>query len=124
MKLKVLPTHGLELIHYGVDFPYIADRVLADSDLGKLERQEGYVYWFRPRDSSSLEAQIPAVKSGDVFYQLSLRMMKCIWRHVRLRRNFHNVERALSGGLKLRIPLVLYVEKKRTQHRFQVRVSI
>jgi hypothetical protein len=44
-------------------------------------------------------------------------------RNVRLRKGFVNVERAPFGGLKLRIPTVLFVEKMRTQSRFNVRCS-
>jgi hypothetical protein len=47
-------------------------------------------------------------------------MMKAIWRHVRLRKGFHNLERAQLGGYKLRIPTVLLTEKMRTQSRFNV----
>ena len=42
-------------------------------------------------------------------------------RNVRLRKGFQNVERAPFGGLKLRIPTLLFVEKMRTQSRFNVR---
>jgi hypothetical protein len=45
-------------------------------------------------------------------------------RSVRLRRGFVNLERAPFGGEKLRIPSLLFVEKMRTQSRFNVRVSI
>lgn len=41
-------------------------------------------------------------------------------RSVRLRKGFVNVERAPFGGLKLRIPTLLFVEKMRTQSRFNV----
>jgi hypothetical protein len=40
---------------------------------------------------------------------------------VRLRKGFQNVEKAPFGGLKLRIPTLLFVEKMRTQSRFNVR---
>lgn len=43
-------------------------------------------------------------------------------RNVRLRKGFVNVERAPFGGMKLRIPTVLFVEKMRTQSRFNVSV--
>ena len=43
-------------------------------------------------------------------------------RSVRLRRGFINVERAPFGGEKLRIPSLLFVEKMRTQSRFNVRL--
>ena len=42
-------------------------------------------------------------------------------RNVRLKKGFVNMERAPFGGLKLRIPTLLYVEKMRTQSRFNVR---
>jgi hypothetical protein len=51
---------------------------------------------------------------------MSLRMMKAVWRHVRMRKGFVNVEKAPFGGMKLRIPSLLYVEKMRTQYRFNV----
>ena len=41
-------------------------------------------------------------------------------RSVRLRRGFVNLERAPFGGEKLRIPSLLFVEKMRTQSRFNV----
>ena len=43
-------------------------------------------------------------------------------RNVRLRKGFVNAERAPFGGLKLRIPTLLFVEKMRTQSRFNVRL--
>ena len=51
---------------------------------------------------------------------MSLRMMKAIWRHVRLRKGFDNVERSPYGGMKLKIPTSLLAEKLRTQSRFNV----
>lgn len=41
-------------------------------------------------------------------------------RNTRLRKGFVNLERAPFGGLKLRIPSLLFVEKMRTQNRFNV----
>lgn len=38
-----------------------------------------------------------------------------------MRKGFQNVERAPFGGQKLRIPTLLFVEKMRTQSRFNVR---
>ena len=54
------------------------------------------------------------------YFRLSLRMMKSIWRHVRLKKGFVNVERAPYGGMKLKIPTLLLTEKMRTQSRFNV----
>ena len=47
-------------------------------------------------------------------------MMKAVWRHVRLSKGFVNREAAPYGGVKLRIPHVLFMEKMRTQSRFNV----
>ena len=58
------------------------------------------------------------------YFRLSLRMMKSIWRHVRLKKGFVNVERAPYGGLKLKIPTLLLTEKMRTQSRFNVSQSV
>ena len=46
--------------------------------------------------------------------------MKAVWRHVRLKKNFVNREVVPHIGTKLRIPVVLLVEKLRTQQRFNV----
>ena len=67
-----------------------------------------------------MDDQIPVWRIGNQFYMMSLRMMKSIFRHVRLRKGFVNREAALFGGEKLRIPRLLLMEKMRTQHRFNV----
>ena len=84
-----------------------------------LEKNERLVSWLQPVDGS-VEEQIPAIRVRDVFYSISLHMMKAIWRHVRLRKGFENVERAPYGGMKLKIPVSLLAEKLRTQSRFNV----
>lgn len=43
---------------------------------------------------------------------------------MRLRKGFVNVERAPFGGMKLRIPTLLFVEKMRTQSRFNVSMPL
>lgn len=58
------------------------------------------------------------------YYTMSLRMMKAVWRAVRLRKGFVNQERAPFGGFKLRIPSLLFSEKMRTQSRFNVRICV
>lgn len=87
-----------------------------------------------------MEDQFPVVKIKKEFFTMSLRMMKAVWyrarachvkktrhthalwrrRNVRLRKGFVNVEQAAFGGKKLKIPSLLYVEKMRTQNRFNV----
>ena len=109
--------------------------------VGHLERNERVVSWLQP-EGAGVEQQVPAVRVRGVYYTLSLRMMKSIWRHVgvpllvfsfsacvasvtggeqvRLRKGFVNVENAPYGGRKLRIPSQLFTEKMRTQTRFNV----
>ena len=86
-----------------------------------LERNERLVSWLQPL-GGKVEDQVPAIRVNDAFYTISLRMMKAIWRHVRLRKGFENVERSPYGGLKLKIPVTLLAEKLRTQSRFNVSI--
>jgi hypothetical protein len=87
-----------------------------------LERNERLVSWLQPANGS-VHDQMPAIRVNDAFYTISLRMMKAIWRHVRLRKGFDNVEKSPYGGLKLKIPVALLAEKLRTQSRFNVSLS-
>jgi hypothetical protein len=84
-----------------------------------LERNEKIISWLQPTQGT-VQDQIPAIKMGEEYFSISLRMMKAIWRHVRLRKGFNNVERAPYGGMKLKIPTLLLSEKLRTQSRFNV----
>jgi hypothetical protein len=88
----------------------------------KLERNENLVSWVQPV-GGTVSDQIPCIRMKGGYYTMSLRMMKSIWRHVRLRKGFVNLERAPFGGDKLRIPSLLYTEKIKTQSRFNVSVS-
>ena len=89
--------------------------------MGYLERNEKLVSWLQPI-KGTVQDQLPAIRVRNEFYTISLRMMKAIWRHVRLRKGFDNVERAPYGGVKLKIPVTLLAEKLRTQSRFNVSV--
>jgi hypothetical protein len=84
-----------------------------------LERNEALVTWLQPI-KGGVEDQIPAIKIRDNYYTLSLRLMKLIWKNVKLKKNFTNRESLPYIGTKLRIPEVLLVEKLRTQQRFNV----
>ena len=88
-----------------------------------LENNERIVTWLVPRgDSNShigCKAHIPVILHGDRYWTLSLRMSKCIYRHIRLRKGFKNIQ-TLHGIQTLRIPQLLYNEKQRTQSRFEV----
>ena len=116
--MRRIDTSDMELVHYGREWTHAAppcNRAM----ISRLERNENLVYWLQPRGRPANE-QVPALKLADGFYTLSLRMMKAIWRHVRLRKGFHNLERAQMGGYKPRIPRMLLTEKMRTQSRFNV----
>ncbi|EKX30889.1 hypothetical protein GUITHDRAFT_117645 [Guillardia theta CCMP2712] len=84
-----------------------------------LVRRECYCSWFQP-SGGGLQDQFPAIRMGESYYTLSLRIQKAMFRHVRLTKGFRNVERLPDGRLKLRIPTQLLVEKKRTATRFTV----
>lgn len=51
--------------------------------IGLLERNERIVTWLMPKNGTILEQQ-PVIRYKGGFYSLSLRMMKAIYRHVRL----------------------------------------
>ena len=56
-----------------------------------LERNEALVTWLQPK-GGSVEDQIPAINVKGEYKQPSLRMLKSIFRHVRLRKGFVNLE--------------------------------
>lgn len=91
-----------------------------------------------------MEDQVAAINvQGKYFCPLSLRMQKSIWRHIRLKKGFINLEQlsqvphnncmlhsshvyvafevfatTKQGGYKLKIPTMLLSEKERTRNRF------
>ena len=77
--------------------------------MAHLERNERLVSWLQPLKGTVYD-QVPAIRVNDEFYTISLRMMKAIWRHVRLKKGFDNV--------------ALLAEKLRTQSRFNVRFDV
>ena len=56
-----------------------------------LERNEALVTWLQPR-GGAVEDQIPAINVKGQYRALSLRMQKSIWRHIRLKKGFVNLE--------------------------------
>ena len=84
-----------------------------------LVRRECYCSWFQPV-GKGVSDQFPAIRVGERYFTLSLRIQKAMFRHVRLTKNFVNVERLPDGQLKLKIPTQLLLEKKRTATRFMV----
>ena len=87
-----------------------------------LENNEAVVTWLAPRDALGVFSRhIPVIRYKDKFWTISLRMSKSIYRSVRLRKGFKNVQ-TVQGVQTLRIPQLLFNEKQRTQARFKVRL--
>ena len=116
--MRRLETSGMVLVHLREAWPHATLPCSRDMT-AYLEKGEHLVFWLQPVDGGPAD-QIPALLVGGGYYALSLRMMKAIWRHVRLGKHFRNIERSCFGRYKLRIPLPLMREKKRTQSRFNV----
>lgn len=118
ISMKRIDMSGVSVVHSGDDWRH--DHPPCNREMMcHLERNERLVSWLQPTEGT-VQDQIPALRVDGDFYTISLRMMKAIWRHVRLRKGFENVERAPYGGYKLRIPMPLLAEKHRTQSRFNV----
>lgn len=87
-----------------------------------LENNESVVTWLVPVNTSgsqTFSAHIPVILYKSKYWTLSLRMSKCIYRHIRLRKGFKNIQN-VHGIETLRIPQLLFNEKQRTQARFEV----
>jgi len=88
-----------------------------------LANNESVVTWLSPKDDmDNCLTHIPVILFKGKYWTLSLRMSKCIYRHIRLRKGFNNIQN-VHGVQTLRIPQLLLNEKKRTQARFEVRKS-
>lgn len=116
--MKEVDVEGNELILSGKEWEHPKSPCCKDM-IKHLVRRECYCSWFQPKGGSVWD-QFPAIKIQGRYYTLSLRVQKAMFRHVRLTRNFNNIERLPDGELKLRIPMQLLQEKKRTATRFTV----
>jgi hypothetical protein len=87
-----------------------------------LERKEQLVSWLQPTDGG-VEDQVPSLRINNRFYSISLRLQKALFRHVRLQADFLNRERTPDGREKLRIPVSLLRDKRRTAARFSARAN-
>jgi len=117
--MKCVDLSSNTIVRSGLPWPHA--RMPSGKDMiGRLERNEAYVSWLQPLNGK-LDDMFPAIKVRGSYYTLSLRMMKAVWRHVRLKKGFVNVEKVPHVGTLLRIPKVLLLEKLRTQERFNVR---
>jgi hypothetical protein len=119
LAMRVLDISGMGVVFHGREWPYPDVDPSSRCCISHLERNESLVTWLQP-PGGQVEDQIPAIRVKDKFCALSLRMQKSLFRHVRLRKNFVNLEPLSNGTYKLRIPLLLLHEKIRTQTRFNV----
>lgn len=121
-RMKAIDMEKYEIVDSGQTWPYMKKPCRKEM-LPMLEQNESIVTWIAPRGSSgSVSEHIPVIRITGKYYSISLRMMKAIWRHVRLAGDFVNEDVSKNGKDKLRIPLKLFSEKKRTQNRFNVRL--
>lgn len=118
--MRILNTDNMRIVHAGIQWPYTGIDPSTKKAMKYLERNEALVTWVQPIGGALCD-QIPTIHvSGDIYYVLSLRSMKTIFRHIRLHKGFVNKEPTMFGEWKLRIPISLLREKTRTQMRFNV----
>ena len=116
----MMDMHEHEIVDSGQTWPY-SKKPCRKEMLPMLEQNESVITWITRKGSTDVSDQVPVIRVGRDYYSISLRMMKAVWRHVRLASGFVNKDTSKDGSLKLRIPLKLLSEKKRTQNRFNVR---
>jgi hypothetical protein len=117
-KMKRIDVTNMVILCSGEEWRFEVSPCSKDA-ISLLERNERIVTWLMPV-SGTIKDQIAAIRFKDGYYSLSLRMMKAIYRHVRLYKDFVNIEN-VNGIQKQRIPELLLREKIRTQSRFDVR---
>jgi len=117
--MKPIDSNGLIVVQSGVAWNHSMPPCSKQA-ISLLERNTKVVTWLM-KPGGDAHDQIPCIKYKEKYYSLSLRMQKAIYRHIRLKKGFQNLEN-MDGMTKLRIPDVLLKEKMRTQSRFDVSV--
>lgn len=116
--MKTLNINQFRIIKAGI--PYESKQPFHLSTIMSImEKNESYIWWLQP-NSGDLQSQIASICVNQKFYALNLRLEKVIFRHIRLTKDFVNVEFLEDGTEKLRIPWRLLREKLRTAMRAQV----
>jgi hypothetical protein len=87
---KILDVSSMDIVYRGKAWNHQEDPS-AKSVGHLLERNESIVTWLQPR-GGSVEDQVPAIRVNGMYRGLSLRMQKCIWKHIRLKQGFVNLE--------------------------------
>lgn len=119
--MKTLNIHQFKIIKAGIPYESTQPFQLA-TIMSIMEKNESYIWWLQP-NSGDLQSQIASICVNQKFYALNLRLEKVIFRHIRLTKDFVNVEYLEDGTQKLRIPRRLLREKLRTAMRAQVSLT-
>ena len=106
---KVLDVSGMDIVFRGKPWEYPEDPS-AKSVVHLLERNESIVTWLQPRGGSVTD-QIPAINVNGQYRGLSLRMQKSIWRHIRLKKGFVNLENLSQVNLERCVITNMYLFK-------------
>lgn len=120
--MKCVDLSENKVIRAGLSWPHTCMPSAKDM-LSRLERNEAYISWIQPM-GGGFDDMFPAIRVRGSYFTLSLRMMKAVWRHVRLKKGFVNIETIPHFGPMPRIPNLLLIEKLRTQERFNVSAYI
>lgn len=116
--MKTLVCEEFDVVKAGREFT-AAEPLDVPAMVRRMEKNESYIFWLQ-RPLTDVQTQVAAVKINGQMYGLNMRMEKAIFRHIRLTKNFSNVEVLPDGTRKLRIPQRLFHEKIRTSNRFEV----
>ena len=116
--MRVLDVSKYILVQSGIPCHTTAP-VQANTLIQIMKCEETYIYWFQ-KDALNIHTQISCVNVNGVFYAMPLRLEKAVFRNIRLTKNFQNHESLQDGTVKLKIPMRLLKEKKRTSCQLKV----
>jgi hypothetical protein len=116
--MRVLNLSNYEMVKSGIPCT-ITEPVQANSLIQVMQNNEKYIYWFCEKNGD-VATQVSCVRVNGHFYSMPLRLEKAVFRSIRLTKDFENIEYLENGTKKLRIPLRLLREKRRTSCRLKV----
>ena len=107
--MKHFNHNNYDVIKAGTEFK--CKNIPCQKMLSKLlERKEEYIFWVQPKNGK-IDDQQAILKINGVYYKINQRLEKAIFRHIRLTKNFINLEKLENGTTKLRIPTRLLSQK-------------
>lgn len=96
---KPLDVSNMDIVFRGKVWSHSEDPT-SKNVIHLLERDESIVTWLQPK-GGKVEDQVPAINVKNQFYRgITLKMQKSIWRHVRLKKGFINLESLSQVGLQ------------------------